>query len=269
MSVALVEDMRALWRSRALLAVLVRREIDARHAGTAAGIVWPYLQPLLVIAAYYLVLDVVFAMRLGPEAPVRAVGTFLIVGALPWMAFCDALSRGAGSLVESGGILQKNALPPVLFPIRSVLGSAVIFLPLTLVVVVVYALFQPGAAGFSLLALLPLAVLQLVLCGLLAYLFGILTAALRDTQQVVSFFLSVGIYLSPVLFPVALFPIDWRWALWINPMTPFVLGYQQVLLAGAWPSVEVWIGAIAWIAGTAPLLSLVVTRSREQLVDWL
>lgn len=266
---ALVEDLRALRRSRSLLAVLVRREIDARHAGTAAGIVWPYLQPLLVISAYYLVLDVVFAMRLGPEAPVRAVGTFLIVGALPWMAFCDALSRGAGSLVESGGILQKNALPPVLFPVKAVLGSAAIFLPLMTGVTGVYALFQPGAASVALLALLPLWGLQIVLSGALAYLLAILTAALRDTQQFVGFFLSVGIYLSPVLFPVALFPQDWQWALWLNPMTPFVLGHQQVLLSGSWPDSMVWWAILIWCLVTMLLLRPVVTRSREQLVDWL
>ena len=87
---ALWTECLALWRARALVWVLTQRELAARHSGTAAGVVWPYLQPLLTVAAFYLVFDIVFAMRLGEGAPTHAVGTYLIVGALPWMAFCDA-----------------------------------------------------------------------------------------------------------------------------------------------------------------------------------
>src|SRR6218665_3476575 len=138
MCAALAADVLAVWRARALLWVLVRREVAARHAGTAAGLFWPYLQPLLTVAAYYLVFDVVFAMRLGAGARAHAVGPFLLVGALPWMAFCDAASRGMGSLIDAGSLLQKNALPPVLFATRAVLDSAVIYGPLLLALALAY-----------------------------------------------------------------------------------------------------------------------------------
>jgi lipopolysaccharide transport system permease protein len=246
---------------------MTRREIAARHAGTALGLAWPYIQPLLAVAAYYLVFDVVFAMRLGDGAPTKAVGAFLIVGALPWMAFCDAVSRGMNSLVDAGGVLQKNALQPVLFPVRAVLASAAVYGPLILLVALAYI----PSHGFSaaLLALAPLLILQLLLCIFLSYLLAILAAALRDTLQVVAFFLSVGIYLSPVLFPLSLFPVDWRWVLWINPMTAAVLAYQSILLQGAWPDISNWLALVAWIIGLAFLLDVLVRRSRDQLVDWL
>ena len=206
------DDLRAVWSSRSLVWVLTRREVAARHAGTAAGIVWLYLQPLLLVAAYYLVFDVVFSMRLGEGAPARAVGTYLIVGALPWMAFCDGVSRGMNSLLDAGGLLQKNPLPPVLFVVRSVLASAVVFTPLLVLVAAIYAPLH----GFALpvVALVPLLMLQWVMCVLLAQLLAIMAVALRDTVQLVGFLLSVGIYLSPVLFPMVLFPERWRWVLW-------------------------------------------------------
>ncbi len=264
---SLFEEARALWRARVLVKVMTRREIAARHAGTALGIAWPYIQPLLTVAAYYLVFDVVFSMKLGDGAPTKAVGAFLVVGALPWMAFCDAVSRGMNSLIEAGGVLQKNALPPVVFPARSVLASAAIYGPLIALVALAYI----PSHGFSpaLLSLLPLLALQLLLCVLLGYALAILAAALRDTVQVIGFFLSVGIYLSPILFPLTLFPEAWRWVLWLNPMTAFVMAYQSVLLLGAWPDSSVWIAALAWIAGLALVLNILVKRSRDQLVDWL
>ena len=263
----LFNEIQALWRARALVWVLTRRELAARHTGTAAGVLWPYLQPLLTVAAYYLVFDVVFSMRLGDGAPSHAVGTFLIVGALPWMAFCDAVARGMNSLIEAGGLLHKNPLPPVLFTARAVLASGLIYGPLLVVVALVYAPlhhFNGALLGFVVLL-----GLQLVLCLLLGYLLAILAAALRDTVQLVNFFLSVGIYLSPILFPLTLFPENWRWVLWFNPMTALVVGYQQILLQGAWPPVSVWWVTLVWLAVTALLLNVVVKRSRDQLVDWL
>lgn len=267
MTPSLADELRAAWGARSLVWVLTRREVAARHAGTAAGIVWPYLQPLLMVAAYYLVFDVVFAMRLGEDAPTRAVGAFLVVGALPWMAFCDAVQRGMTSLIDAGGLLHKNPLPPVLFVTRAVLASALIYGPLLLLVALVYV----PAHGLrpAVMALVPLLVLQLALCMVLAYVLAILAAALRDVVQLVGFLLSVGIYLSPILFPLSLFPENWRWVLWFNPMTALVLGYQQVLLLGAWPPLMVWGVSLAWLGVLALALNVLVSRSRDQLVDWL
>lgn len=263
----LVSEAAALWHARTLCWVLTQREVAARYAGTALGIAWAYVQPLLTIAAYYLVFDVVFAMRLGDGAPTRAVGAYLIVGMLPWMAFCDALTRGMGSLVEAGGVLQKNALPPMLFPVRAVLASGVVFAPLLLLLVVAY--IPQHHFSLALLSLPLLLLLQWLLCTVWGAALAVLAAALRDTIQVVGFSLSIGIFLSPVLFPVHLFPADWRWVLWLNPMTAWVSGYQAVLLQGAWPPWSVWMGCLAWLVLGAGLLELVLRRSRDQLVDWL
>jgi len=261
-------EWREVWRQRSLIWVMTRREVAARHAGTVAGVVWPYAQPLLAVAAYFLVFDAVFQMRLGPEAPVQRVGAFLVVGALPWMALGDALSRGTSSLIEAGGLLQKNALPPVLFPVRSVLSSQIVFAPLLLLVALLYG--PVHHFQWSVWVGMPLLLLaQLLICMLLGYALAILAAALRDTIQFVAFFLSVGIYLSPILFPVTLFPEKWRWLLWANPATALVLGYQTVLLRGEWPAAPVWIALVLWCLLLALVLGALVRRSREHLVDWL
>ncbi|HBJ99896.1 MAG TPA: ABC transporter [Delftia acidovorans] len=263
----LCDEWRALWRSRQLMWVLTRREVAARYQGTAMGVVWLYLQPLCTVAAYYLVFDVVFRMRLGDGAPTRAVGAFLVVGALPWMAMCDAISRGMNSLIDAGGLLQKNALPTVLFPVRAVLASQIIFAPLLLLVALAYAPLH----GFQwpVASVLGLLLAQLCLSLLLGYALAILAAALRDTVQLVGFLLSVGIYLSPILFPLTLFPEQWRWLLWLNPVTALVLGYQSALLQGMWPQWQVWVALLAWMLLLAVVLSILVKRSRDELVDWL
>lgn len=261
------QDLRAAWTMRSMLRVMVWRELAARHSGTAGGIAWVYAQPLLTVAAYYLVFDVVFAARLGDAAPTKAVGTFLIVGLLPWQAFCEALGRGTSSLIESGHLLQKNALPPVLMVLRTVLASAWVYMPLLLLVALAYTPLHGWSLG--LLALPLVLVGQLLLVCVWAYVLAILAAALRDTVQLVAFGLSVGVFLSPILFPVALFPEAWRWVLWLNPMTAWVLAYQNMLLLGDWPTWQSWCGMAAWIGTGGLALAPLLRRSRDELVDWL
>ena len=263
----LLADLAHLWRMRGLLWVLTLREMAARYKGSAAGVLWAYAQPLLTIAAYFLVFDVVFSMRLGTDAPTGRVGIYLIVGSLPWMAFCDAVGRGMSSLLDAGGLLHKNALPPVLFPARAVLASALVFGPLLLLLALAYAPVHAFAP--AVLSVVPLVLLQVVLAFLLAYALAIMAAALRDVVQLVGFTLSVGIFVSPVLFPMGMFPAAWRWVLWCNPMTPVVSGMQSALLQGAWPQPQVWCALALWIGGLLLLLPMLVRRSRDQLVDWL
>lgn len=260
-------DWQALWHARGLLWTLTRRELASRYAGSAAGVLWAYLQPILMVAAYFLVFDVVFSMRMGDNAPTARVGTYLVVGALPWLAFCESLSRGASSLVDAGSLLQKNALPPVLFVARSVLAGWVVFVPLMVLLTLGY--LPVSGVSWSLLAIPLLLLLQGALAFLLAHLLAILAAAVRDTVQVLSFSLSVGIYLSPILFPLSLFPEAWRWVLFANPMTALVLSYQSVLLQGVWPTLTLWVVTLGWLLVLALLLDVLIQRSRDELVDWL
>jgi len=222
---------------------------------------------MLTVGAYFLVFDIVFAMRMGNEAPTARVGTYLVVGSLPWLAFCESLSRGANSLVEAGSLLQKNALPPVLFVARSVLAGWVVFVPLMVVLTLGY--LPISGLGWALAAVPLLLLLQGAIAFLLAHLLAILAAAVRDTVQVLAFALSVGIYLSPIFFPLSMFPQEWRWLLFANPMTALVIAYQSVLLQGSWPDLTLWAVSLGWLLGLALLLNSLIARSRDELVDWL
>ena len=261
------QEWRTLWSGRDLLWVMTRRELRTRYAGSAMGIVWAYLQPVLTVAAYFLVFDLVFSMRMGDGAPTQRMGTYLVAGALPWLAFCEAVTRGANSLIEAGPLLQKNALPPVLFIARSVLAGLLVFAPLMVLLTIGY--LPISGIQHALIAMPLLMLLQSLLTLVLAHIVAILAAAIRDVLQVIGFLLSVGIYLSPVLFPVSFFPEEWRWVLFANPMSALIMGYQAILLQGQWPALETWAVSAMWVAMLVWALNGLIRRSREQLVDWL
>lgn len=246
---------------------MTKREMRSRYAGSMLGALWAYVQPLLTVAVYFLVFDVVFAMRMGENAPVQRLGTYLVVGALPWLAFADALSRAATSLVDAANVLQKNALAPTLFVMSSVLASWLAFMPVMVLLALLYGFMTGHWRACTALPLLLF--LQLLLSYLCGHVLALLTAATRDTTQVLAFVLGVGIFLSPVLFPLTLFPENWRWALYLNPMSSWVLGYQQVMLSGQWPSLNLWVFMTCWLLLATAVLVWLKHNSREEWVDWL
>lgn len=246
---------------------MVQREMQSRYAGSALGVLWAYIQPLLTVAVYFLVFDVVFAMRLGSDAPVQRMGTYLVVGALPWLAFSDGVSRGAASIIEAANVLQKNALSPTLFVLRSILASWLAFMPIMVVMAALYV-FLTG--HWQTLWVLPvLLLIQLGLMYVSAHILALFTAATRDTTQILSFALGIGIYLSPVLFPLSLFPVQWQWVLFINPMSSLVLAYQQVMLEGLVPSGYLWCIMAVWLIALTLVLNALKANSHDELVDWL
>lgn len=263
---ALLLDVRALWHARALLFMITRRDVLARFAGAFLGWLWSYMQPILTIAVYYVVFDLVLEARFGSDMGNRSVGIYLIVGMIPWMAFVDAVSRGMSSLIESSGIIQKNPLPLVLFPARSVLASAVTYSPLFFLVAIVYSFKQPTLA---LIAIPVFMLLLYMLVFLLSYSLAIMAAAFRDVLQIVGFLLSLGVFVSPILFPVTMFPVDIQWLVWLNPITPMVLAMQDILLKGAWPAVTYYLIMLGWILALSGFTSVLISRSREHLADWL
>lgn len=263
----MLADWRTAWEMRGLLVVLVTRELASRHAGTVGGLIWLYIPPLVSIAVYYLVFDIVFGLRMGEGTKTTAVGSYLVIGMIPWMAFCEGLSRTSSSLVEAAVLLQKNAMKPLLLVLRNTLAAAVVYIPLLILLVLLYS--RQHNWTLAIMAFPLLVAMQFALIYLLGHALAILTAAVRDIAQVVGFLLSVGVFLSPILFPLNMFPEGWRWALYLNPMTAWVLGYQAVLLQGQWPPVSVWAGVIGWLTASFLVLRPVVNRSRDELVDWL
>lgn len=261
--------MASWWKYRGVIWALTLRDIRARYAGSALGIAWAYLQPLLVVACYILVFDIVFSLRAQSGGGSVRLGAYLIAGALPWLTFTEGLSRGASSLVEAGSLLQKNNLPVGIFVLRTVLSAVVVHVPLLIAVAMGFALTQGTYANLAWMALPLMLLLHFTLIFVLAYTCAILAAASRDTLQLLTFFLAVGIYLSPVLFPIELFPPQWRWVLYLNPMTGMVLGYQDLLLGGHWPSTATWIVTVGWIGCSGLLLAWLLRNSKEQIRDWL
>ena len=127
----------------------------------------------------------------------------------------------------------------------------------------VLLLFVSGAPpAFSCVLALPL----LGLAGLLAFAVGSGLSALsvryRDLGQVLPFLLPLGMWATPVVYPLSIVPEPLRSLLWLNPMTGVVEGVRAAFLGQPLPA-----AAIAASLGVTTLLlavGLAVFRARER-----
>ena len=117
-----------LYNYRELLKTNVKKEIRGKYKNSFLGVIWSFLNPLLQIAVY----AIVFQMIL--KNPQENYVVFLCCGLIPWTFFSTAISRSVFTMVENGNILKKVYFPREILPISVVTSEAVNFLISTVII---------------------------------------------------------------------------------------------------------------------------------------
>lgn len=218
-----------LWRSRALVAALVRRHIATRYRGSFLGFLWSFLNPLCLMGVYTLVFSHYMRVSGGPHYHLMVFS-----GLLPWIWTTSALTEGTSSLVSSGHLITKSLFPAHVLPFVTVASSMIHFL-LALPVLWVFMMLGGVPITASWL-LLPLVVflhgIFLVGCvlGLSA-----LNVFYRDVQHLLGNFLTLIFFLCPVVYPRSNIPERVRFWFELNPFALLTEMYQMILLEGVVP----------------------------------
>ena len=109
---------------RELLRALVSRDLRTRYAGSAAGMLWAVVGPLLHIAILTTVFSMVLRVRFGEDARVP-FAIALAWGLFPWIAFQEGVARATTALVDNGVLVKRMAFPPEVVLTQPALAAAV------------------------------------------------------------------------------------------------------------------------------------------------
>jgi ABC-type polysaccharide/polyol phosphate export permease len=167
-------------RYRFLFEQLVRRELRQKYQGSALGLAWYVVNPLVLMGAYYLLFGVLF-----PPAEIADFPLFLMVGLVVWLFFSQSLLQAASSLLDQGALIRKARFPRETVPAAVVTVQFVTFLAVLALVAVVEVAVR-GTLDLALLALpLLLAALYAFALGL-ALVVAVLHAYYRDVAPILS-----------------------------------------------------------------------------------
>jgi len=251
-----------MWEFRDLFVSFMRRDLTLRYRQTALGVIWVVMQPLLAAG--------IFAFVFGRIAKLDSGGVpyvlFAYTGMVGWTVFSSTLTKAAGSLVGNSGLLSKVYFPRVLLPL-AVLGSTLIDLVVSLLVLVILMSFFGVAPSLALLTF-PVFLVLLVVASTGAGLFcAAVMARYRDVQYVLPVVIQLLLYITPVAYALGAAPASARAILSLNPLTGLLEGIRWSLIGTDPPP----FGALLWatVAAFAMLTigSVVFSTMERELAD--
>ena len=244
---------RTLWRHRALVAELARREFAGRYRGSFGGVAWSFVQPLFLLAVYTLAFGVVLKAQWGLAGGTGDYALMVFAGLIVYNAFAECLARAPLLVTANPNFVKKIVFPLELLP--WVLALTILLHALLAVAVwlVVYAVLHGMPPATALLAPLVLAALAPLLLGT-GWLLSATGVAVRDVGQLTGLLSHALLFLTPIFYSAEAAPPVLRTLLALNPLTFVVEQMRAVLYLGrtpAWDGLALYVilsSLFAWLA---------------------
>lgn len=216
---------------------LARRDLKTRYVSSYLGASWNLLHPLLMIALYYGIFAVLFAIRDGAYYRETAFLPWFMVGFTAWMLFSETVLANANIIVQNSSMITKEVFPSEVLPVSTFFGNLVthvVYLVLTLALLFGYGVY-PSALMIPKL-LLMLGVLFMFTIGV-SWIVAATTVFIRDISQILGVVMTFWFYTTPVLIPLQYIEGRLGGAVGVlarlNPMYYIVEGYRDALFGGA------------------------------------
>ena len=225
-------DFKEIWRYRDLMMLFVKRNIITQYKQTVLGPLWFLIQPLMTTIMYMVVFGGIAKISTdGLPQPL-----FYLAGISFWQYFADCLNKTSNTFVSNAGIFGKVYFPRLVTPLSDVISNLVRFgiqFGLFLLVYAYYILFTDVQIHTNWYVLM-LPILVMMLAGLalgFGILFSSMTTKYRDLQLLLSFFVSLWMYATPVIYPLSTITNPTlRLVMQLNPLTGIVEFFKYGML---------------------------------------
>ena len=218
------------------------------------GILWWLIEPLLYLAAFYILFVLVLDRSEKNFVP------FFLCGAVAWKWFDSCVKGGAQAISSNRGLLQQVYLPKYIFAVIAVLGSSARFLPVFGVFCVFLLLYGIPLKATWLAA--PVLMFVQFLLGLsIALLVSAITPFLPDLRVAIDQGMMMLFFISGVFFNINEVHEPIRSYLLLNPMAGLIDEYRNILIRGMWPNM----GRLAMISLVSLLIGVTGLALLKQL----
>lgn len=224
---------KAIWRHRATLWLLVRRDLKVRYADSLLGYVWSVLDPLVMSLIYFFVFTFIFQRKVGGEPYI----IFLLVALLPWLWFNTGISEGMKALRSQAALVRSTSLPREIWVLRSVLAKGIEFgLSVPVLIAFMLANFNHMHININVWLFLLAIVIQFVLLTGASLFLAPMMVLLKDIEPLVRLGLRFLFYASPIIYGVSdvmgvALPAFVRWLYVLNPMSGILSAFRSGFFA--------------------------------------
>jgi len=214
---------------RGLLYQMTRRDLLLRYKQTIMGLGWALFMPLLNTAVFSVIFTRVAPLDVGMPYPL-----FAYCGLLFWNFSASSFRFSVNSLTSNAGLVTKVFFPREIFPISAVLVQLVDLAvgSIVLIGLMIYYQVLPNAA---ILALPLVLAVQFMFTLAISLLLAMGNLFYRDVKYLFELVVMVWMFVTAVLYPVSQIGGTIGRIMTLNPMTPILEAYRDVLLRGRLP----------------------------------
>ena len=211
-----------------LLHNLVRNDLKSRYSGSAFGILWAFIQPLVTVLVFWFVFQLGF--RNSPVGDVEYI-LWLIAGYIPWTFFNDSIMASSNVMYEYSYLVKKMKFKVWMLPIIKIFSSLYIHLFFVLFVWGMYILYG-YAPQWVWISVLYYSFCTIMLLIGMAFLLSSLAVFLKDMTQMVAIALQLGFWMTPIFWSDASMKGTILKILQLNPLYYVLSGWRDVLIKG-------------------------------------
>ena len=264
-------NIKELWHYRDLLLLFVKRDIVTFYKQTVLGPIWFVIQPLITSVIQFIIFSKIASI------PSDGIPYFLFVlaGNILWFYFSDCLKATSETFTSNQSIFGKVYFPRIIMPLKVAVSNLIKFgiQFVFFIGVLIYYLYQDTPITVSpYVLLLPFLLLIIAFVALGAgMLISSLTVKYRDLNFVITFGISLFMYITPIVYPTSLVleKIDPKYhqLIYLNPLTGLFDFFKFAFLG----STSFDLGAIIYsviFSIVIFFLGLVVfTRTEKSFID--
>jgi lipopolysaccharide transport system permease protein len=229
-------DFRELWHYRELGLILAWRDVKLRYKQTFLGAAWAVIQPVMGMIVLTLVFNRVAHIK--PEYHVPYL-LFSYTGLLPWTYFTSCLTQTSTSIVSNSMLVTKVYFPRLLIPLASIISPLVDFLISSVVLAGLFVYYGRAPHWHTVAVPLFMGMALMTALGIGLWL-SALSVRYRDVPYTLPFLTQLLFFISPVAYPVANVPSQFRWLFGLNPVTGVIDGVRWCVLGRGVPHYSVF-----------------------------
>ena len=263
-------NLKEVWQYRDLLMLFVKRDVVTVYKQTILGPLWYLIQPLFTSVTFTIIFNTVAGINTGTVPPFL----FNLAGITVWNYFTACLAGTSDTFKTNAAIFGKVYFPRIITPMSVVISNLIKFGIQFLIFIGFYVFYYFQGAPLSLNSSLVFFPLIIVLMGTLGLGLGMFISSLvtkyRDFSYLIGFGVQLLMYLSAVMYPMALIQSkmpDYAWLVHYNPLA-YIIETTRYMLLGI-GAVSVW-GMVYTVSVTLIVFFmglLVFNKTEKSFID--
>ena len=263
-------NLKEVWQYRDLLLLFVKRDVVTVYKQTILGPLWYLLQPLFTSITFTIIFNKVAGIETGTVPPFL----FNLAGIMVWNYFTACLTDTSDTFKRNAAIFGKVYFPRLIMPLSTVISNLLKFGIQFMIFIAFYVFYYFQGAAINMNGSLLFFPLLIALMGILGLGLGMLISSLvtkyRDLSYLIGFGVQLLMYLSAVMYPMALIQDkmpDYAWLVQYNPLA-YIIETTRFMLLGVGTD-SVW-GLVYTVGVTLFLFFgglLVFNKTEKSFID--